>query len=345
MCAPPAAQDVSCGSARVHERCTFEKEDCLPFIVNAKGADTVGRQGVMFTSLVMVLCWVASPPIAPIVLSPPFARSGSRPLLLNEDGPSVNARVQQAVSIWRDNTAYIFNVTPEYVDVGFGCVLYLLLNGLSRPLSLAIGIEAVTPRGDGPVPRLLTVAGFAAAQQIAGTGPVSSWLRLKADESRVSSSPTFQSGSPLAGVTFAFAFGLAVAVPAQVLGIEWVPAAREFPEAGRALHLLFVAPLCEEIFFRAWLLHALERAAPYTNPMASVLASSAVFALYQVPFADVLRDGGSTELLLFEALGAYLAFLYQRSGGSLPFVVVTHCTFNLLVTTLRAVQVGSALPF
>ena len=53
----------------------------------------------------------------------------------------------------------------------------------------------------------------------------------------------------------------------------------------------------------------------------------------------------SAQLLLFELLGAFLALLYQRSGGSLPLVVVTHCTFNTIVVLLRAAQVGSTLPF
>ena len=50
-------------------------------------------------------------------------------------------------------------------------------------------------------------------------------------------------------------------------------------------------------------------------------------------------------LLLFQAMGAWLAFLYQRSGGSLPFVVAAHCTFNALVTLLRGAQMTSTLPF
>lgn len=261
-----------------------------------------------------------------------------RTLLLLDDEianatTSVHTFAREIVTTTRDAVAFTFRVTPEYVDVGFGCVLYLVLNALSA------AVEPVMP--DGGVLRLLALAGFAAVQQFAGV-PLDRWLR-QADESRVDPNPFFQSGSPLAGVTFAFAFGLAVAVPAQLLGVPWVPAARELPEAGPALEKLFVAPLCEELFFRAWLLNALERAAPGSQA-AGLVASSALFALYMVPLADVV-SGGSNQLLLFEALGAYLAFLYQRSGGSLPFVVVTHCTFNALVTALRAAQVGSTLPF
>ena len=76
---------------------------------------------------------------------------------------------------------------------------------------------------------------------------------------------------------------------------------------------------------------------------AALLASTALFGLYHVPLSSVLA--GSSALLLFEALGAYLAFLYQRSGGSLALVVVVHATCNAIVLSLRAAQVGSTLPF
>ena len=35
-------------------------------------------------------------------------------------------------------------------------------------------------------------------------------------------------------------------------------------------------------------------------------------------------------LLAYQALGAFLLFLYSRSGGSLPLVVVTHATLRLI---------------
>ena len=61
-------------------------------------------------------------------------------------------------------------------------------------------------------------------------------------------------------------------------------------------------------------------------------------------FVTLLRDG-SLELAFYELLGLYLGFLYQRSGRSLPLAVVTHASFNSIVTALRAAQVGSVLPF
>ena len=77
---------------------------------------------------------------------------------------------------------------------------------------------------------------------------------------------------------------------------------------------------------------------------ASLVASAVLFSLWQVPLGTALASG-SPSLLLFQALGAWLAFLYQKSGGSLPFAVATHCTFNALVTLLRSAQMTSTLPF
>lgn len=102
-----------------------------------------------------------------------------------------------------------------------------------------------------------------------------------------------------------------------------------------------MAPLSEEIFFRAWLLTAFERAGG--TPSAALIASSALFGLFNVPVSAVLQ--GSSALLVYELLGAYLSLLYQKSGGSLPFVYIVHATCNLIVLSLRAAQVGSTLPF
>ena len=67
--------------------------------------------------------------------------------------------------------------------------------------------------------------------------------------------------------------------------------------------------------------------------------------LYHVPLSEALAAAGSSQLLLYEGIGAFLCGLYQKSGGSLPFVVITHSTLSAIVLALRAAQVGSVLPF
>ena len=132
---------------------------------------------------------------------------------------------------------------------------------------------------------------------------------------------------------------------AQLLGIDWLPAPRPWPELSRAAELLLIAPAADEAFFRAFLITAIERAGGSAS--AALLASAVAYSIYQVPLRDVLllSEQASLPLLLYQLLGLFLGGLYQRSGGSLPLVVVCHATFNGLVTALRAAQVGSSLPF
>ena len=164
------------------------------------------------------------------------------PLLLldglpNQTAPwsAVVSSVRAGIDRSREATAYSLTVTPAWVDVGVGSVLYVALN--------AVFVAAV---GDGPAGRLLALGSFVALLQLADKLPPSLWLKLEDEPSRIDPSPFFQSRSPLAGATFAVAFGLAVAVPAQLLGLEWVPAPRPWPDFERASLLLAVAPLSEE---------------------------------------------------------------------------------------------------
>ena len=240
----------------------------------------------------------------------------------------------------RDSTAMLLRVTPSWADAAFGACSYVFLNSWCKFGTLLVFPESPDAAAVGG--RMLALCLFSALQQAVGVPP-NEWLRLREDPQRVDPNPLFQSGSPLAGVTFAFCFAVPIAVAAQLAGIQWIPQPRPFPDASGSLLRLFVAPLSEEIFFRAWLCTAFERAGG--GQATAVIASAALFGLFEVPASQVLADGGSAQLLLYESLGAYLAFLYQRSGGSLALVFVTHATFNLLVTGLRAAQVGSALPF
>lgn len=248
-------------------------------------------------------------------------------------------RASEAARSGRDSAAYFLGVTPPYIDVAFGCILFVILNALCREVTF---LTTPSPAADAAASRLLAIALFSAVQQCIGV-PLAEWLRVREDTGRVDASPLFQSGSPLAGVIFAFCFAVPVATAAQLVGVPWVPEARPFPDASASFLKILVAPATEEMFFRAWLLTAFERAGG--SDMAALIASSALFALFNVPFSAILDGSRSSELLVFEALGAYLAWLYQRSGRSLPLVVVTHVTCNLLVTALRAAQVDSKLPF
>ena len=242
---------------------------------------------------------------------------------------------REIVHVSRDAIAFAFRVTPPYVDLGVGCLLFLVSEATAQ---VACGGESVASQ-------LAAIGLFAGSQQLVGL-PTSEWLQLRANPEQVDRSPFFQSGSPAAPVTAAFAFGIAVVCVASLSGVNWLPAPREFPEPSRALDIILVKPAVEELFFRAWLLRAFERAAgdaPVTRT-AGLLASGVLFGLWQVPISTAL-SGGPPSLLLFEALGIWLAFLYQRSGGSLPFAIATHCTFNLAVTLLREVQLTSTMPF
>lgn len=224
---------------------------------------------------------------------PPEEPESSSPLKL------LSLTASEYVSTARDNAAFYLKVTPPWVDAMFGSVLFVVLNTIYLQTTL---LMLPSPEADTIAARILALGTFAALQQFAGV-PVSQWLRLGEDPSRVSRNPLFQSGTPLAGVTFAFLFAVPVAILAQLAGLAWLPEPRPWPEAEDAFLRLVVAPVSEECFFRAWLCAAFERAGG--APLAALVASSALYGLYQVPLSEVLNDG-SPKLLLFEALGAYL---------------------------------------
>ena len=236
----------------------------------------------------------------------------------------------------RLTAANMLGVTTPWLDTAFGCILFVLLSAAGKYLTV---LRFDSPDVDAAAGRLLALAAFALAQQLAFL-PASDWLRFTPANRPADRRFDF---SPLEGVTFGFIFAVPLATAAQLAGIDWVPPAQPFPEADGALLRLVVAPLSDELFFRAWLLTAF--AAAGEPPAGGLLASTVLFGLYNVPLSEALRPDGTSLLLLYEAFGAYLAFLYQRSGGNLPLVFVTHATCNWLVLALRAAQVGSVLPF
>ena len=242
------------------------------------------------------------------------------------------------VSEVTSSAAAAIGVTPPWIDAGIGCILFVLLNAACKELTF---LAFPTPQADILAGRLLAIVAFAVVQELAFV-PTSRWLRLD-PPNKPDANPFFQSGSPLAGITFAFIFAVPVCTLATLLGIDWLPEPRPWPAADGALLFLLVAPLSEELFFRAWLLTAFTEAGGSQG--AALLASTALFGLYHVPLSTALQPDGSSALLLYEMFGAYLSFLYQRSGGSLPLAALTHSTCNAIVLGLRAAQVGSVLPF
>ena len=134
-----------------------------------------------------------------------------------------------------------------------------------------------------------------------------------------------------------------IATLAQLCGIPWLPQPAPFPDADGAFFKLLAMPLTDEIFFRAYLLTAVREAGG--SQAAALIASTTLFGLFKVPISTILAVEGSSSLLIYQALGAFLSLLYQRSGGSLPLVFITHATCNFLVLALRDAQVGSVLPF
>ena len=143
----------------------------------------------------------------------------------------------------RMRAALVFRVTPAWIDVGLGCILFLLLNGIARE---ALSSATPSPTTDILAARALALAAFVLVQQYVGGTPPDSLLEEERIRAR-SSNPLFNSGSPLAGVTFAFMFAVPVAVLAQLAQWEWLPQPAPFPDGAGAALTLLVSPLSEEV--------------------------------------------------------------------------------------------------
>lgn len=239
-----------------------------------------------------------------------------------------------------DTASAAAGLTPKYFDAFFGCLIFTLLTANFKQVALP-GFDS--PAASAATGRLLAIALFTAIQSFAFTPP-QRWLRLDAAEP-ADANPLFQiaRAEPVSGVTFAFMFAVPIATFAQLSGIPWLPDPEPFPDADGAFFKLLAMPLTDEIFFRAWLLTAIREAGG--SQAAALISSTVLYGLYKVPLATALAPEGSSTLLLYQLLGAFLSLLYQRSGGSLPLVVVTASTCNLIVLGLRAAQVDSVLPF
>ena len=272
-------------------------------------------------------------------------RASTPSLALNLTAPADGGFLQpvrQASSKFRSLSANALAVTPPWISLSFGTCIFVASNAVFKSATL---MATPAPELDAALARLLCVGFFAAVSDVVLDVPASEWLwpLRRARAAEVSPNPLFMSGSPLAGVTFAFILMVPLAVAAQVLGLAWLPPPREFPSAELAALRLVVAPATEVTFFSAWLTTAFRRAGG--DELSAVVAAGVLFGLFKVPLSDALAPDGSTALLFYEILGAYLAFLYQRSGGSLPFVAIVASTTATTTAALSAAQIGSALPF
>ena len=234
-----------------------------------------------------------------------------------------------------DRGAAAARVDAAYLVVALGTVLFVYLNRAAKFLTM---LSFDSPEADVAVARVLALAVFTLLQRIAGLEP-GAWLRLRGVPPVDSGGPLdllLDLPTPIAGVLLASLFVLPVAA-LSACGLKLLPVfGTGFPSEARALLTLVVAPLSEEVFFRAWLLSAFARNGGAAN--LAIIVSAGLYGLYVVPLSSVLNGttggDGPALLLLYEALGGFLAYLFQRSGGSLPLVVVTHCTFNLAVALL-----------
>lgn len=228
----------------------------------------------------------------------------------------------------------------SWEGIGAGIALYILLYTSTLSVLQLASAGGATNGLATATARLIATGGFAAIQQAAGL-PIEDWLTLQpsstqksGDDAPGSALPSFllsPIGPPAAGLAFFLvAAGLGVAASLGA-GLEWdstLPAGRALPEIGAAADILLVAPITEEIFFRGWLLRATEKA--NLSQSLRIGASALLFAVWHV--------GAGDSPLFFAGLGAYLAYLHQRSDGSLGLCIGTHATYNLAITLLRAVR-------
>lgn len=296
--------------------------------------------------------------------------AGIRKELYAKD-PAVNAFVQRAAVRSRrsqrdtfdpatllDRVSSAARIDAAYLVVAVGAFFFVSLNRGAKELTM---FAFDSPEYDVAAARCLALTGFILLQQLAGF-ELSSWLRASGRSDGSPSSERGESGggpldpifdlakprcvNPISDAlranVAAFAFALLFVIPVAAVhsaGLTLLPNfGTGFPSADRALLTLFIAPLSEEIFFRAWLLTAFERAGGSAN--AGLITSAGLYGLYVVPLSTVLAGttggNGPALLLLYEALGAFLAYLFQRSGGSSPLIVVTHCAVNLAMALLAA---------
>lgn len=273
--------------------------------------------------------------------------------------------------------ASLLRIDTAWLVAACGCLLFVALNQVAKEATV---FALPSPEADVAAARLLALTIFVLISQALGL-EAGTWLRISGERAAASSPPAnaldalVSSGNPLVGVPLALLFFAPVLALDAGSGLTLLPIfGTGFPSSiDRGLLTLLVSPLSEEgrwrvievwlarqerlcaslmdrrslpraaVFFRAWLLTAFERAGG--SAFTALIASAGLYGLYAVPLSTVLSGttggSGSALLLLYEALGAYLAYLFQRSGGSLLLVTVTHCTFNVAVAVAAEVSTAA----
>ncbi len=219
------------------------------------------------------------------------------------------------------------------MNVAVGGASFLLLHTICLSAASLAGADPTTSGGVACAVRIVATGGFLALQQAGGSQP-SLWLRADpADSEAAERAPSLLRqgwAPPAAAATFlalVLASGALLSLGDPGAMAVVLPEPRPLPDPTRAADLLLLAPLTEELFFRAFLLTALSRAGAGA---AGWLLSPLLFAAWHGAVAD--------SPVFFGLLGLWLTALYRTSGGSLPLAVGTHACFNGLVVLLRAAR-------
>jgi hypothetical protein len=167
------------------------------------------------------------------------------------------------------------NLTPSWGQVGIGCVLFVLLHSFALSAASLAGASPASDSGGfaAVTCRLLATGTFAAVQAQVGV-PVDAWLtpkpalaqRREGDRwwllDRPNEPPPAFLSSPLAPPAAAATFILVTGALCTAIGVEWLPAARALPDAGR---------LCE------YVQHAMDISRTHESFSSSAVSSSSSF--------------------------------------------------------------------
>lgn len=213
-----------------------------------------------------------------------------------------------------------------------GVPLFFLLQSVSVSTASTLLPDDLVP----PAGRVVAFGLFAAIQAAAGL-PLEQWA-LRPAAARAEWALL---DSPLAAVAVFATFALLAFSPVAVAALSGqadivdvlLPTAGALPPPARIFDVLLAAPLTEELFFRAWLLSAAQRAG--APPAAAIAGSALTFAVWHAGAGASAGGGG---LLTFGVLGAWLAVAYTKGGRRLTTTVGAHALWNAAILAIRVVR-------